>query len=378
MVKFLIIISVIVCIALGALYGVGRFLHEDGFFLLRKKQFKKNVLQRGYERTWDVVDSLMETSEKEWKIANKKLMYEPFPQTRIVFEKSSKLSLTIYEGTGQKEVFHVQYAMKEEKISGGEDFITGDTLKPEDVFRMKHVLLHVNGLFDTLTSIAYQKELHARLRAEATFFEMKADIKAQLLSIINQDLPLEGGYRRYGFLFQFKKEKHYQALLVSFDDVLYFQALQMEHLGAITTTMHNEENQHAQLFTELEKELVFFAKKVFKQHPLHQKTTDELYLETFEDYYKETLTAIQRFTTDLGQESEWLSVEAMHYIHETLPNDLKTLTDVYRVVNDKKEVRSDVEASLQMILEKLKGFYQEAERNKQLAIKKSKLVIGKR
>lgn len=210
------------------------------------------------------------------------------------------------------------------------------------------------------------------------FRETKNEIKEQLLFLMNQELPLDGGYRRYGFTLQFKREKNYQSLLISLDDVQYFQALQMEYLGDALTTIHHNENHHAVIFKELERELILYAKKLFIDNPLGELSTSARYLQTFEEDYDKLLFSINQFMEQLEKETAWLSVESLHQLNETFPKDLKALSTVYRTVQDKEEVRMDVEEALFAIQQKLEDFVDEAERNKKLQIKKTKQVIQKR
>ena len=52
---------------------------------------------------------------------------------------------------------------------------------------------------------------------------------------------------------------------ISFENTVYFQALQLREHHEIKTTIHNQQNKEAQIFIELEKELIRFAKTTFQK-----------------------------------------------------------------------------------------------------------------
>ena len=99
------------------IYYVCATSEKDALYFMRKRQFKQKVLKNGYNSTWELVDSLIHTSAKDWTKTTYHMYYEPFPGTTMWFKDSLGLNLEITEGSGNKQVFDVDFFDDTDKVA---------------------------------------------------------------------------------------------------------------------------------------------------------------------------------------------------------------------------------------------------------------------
>lgn len=369
----------------GLGYYVWATSEKDALYFMRKRQFKHKVLQHGHQSTWDLVDSLIHTTPKDWTKTAHHMYFKPFNGTTIWFTDSLGLNFDIIEGVGKKQVFDLDYFDDTNEVAHGFDYITGNFLSDTDKFRMKHVLFHLKEIYISLKNETYQQEKATVLQEKQTFLAKKKLKQQQLRLLLNQSNGLVDSVQEQDFLLQLTKEKNYQTLLISFEGTLYFQALQMHTLETVDVTFHNDSNKELAIFSEMKSDLIHFAKKVFAKQNAPtfvekgtEQPIEEPALAAFEADYHEQVHAIFSLMGNLKQDKKWLSMEMYHQINETFPKDLNALSEAYRVVQNKEKIRSDVESSLQTMFNKLQVFADEVEFNKQKEVEKRKLIIEKR
>ena len=89
---------------------------------------------------------------------------------------------------------------------------------------MKQIIFHVGRIAKNMDNAEYQAAQRVEKEKEQNFNAWKKERKKELQLLLQQEIPLESGYRCYGFSFQLKKESYYTSLFISFEDTVYFQA----------------------------------------------------------------------------------------------------------------------------------------------------------
>lgn len=380
MMNFLIALAIttsVISLILGYVYIMLAVDYRDVWFVLRKRQFKKKLLKKGFKTTWALLDTLLSTSEKDWELQGSRMIYKPFVATKIQFVDDMWIDLQIFEGTGARMVFEMSYFDDTKQLSYGYDPITHQDLNEEDTFRMEQVMFHLQTIKTNLEIEKNHEQAKQEKLKKQVFYEAKMLKTQQILSMMKKYIELEGIKEEDNVVFHLKKEEAYTSFTISMDSKVYFQALELKDSGEIKTTLHNETEEESTIFSEIRDALEAYANFVLKaqHHKEKQRFANE---NLFEEDHADDLRKIRERITYLEKEEKWLSDASLHQIRETFPKDIEALHEVYRTVTKRENVRSDVEQSLQAICEKLAQFAAEVETNKYKEIQKRKMIIKER
>lgn len=353
-------------------YYIGEaYVQEDALFFMRKRQFHQKVLNSGYQHTLELIETLLMSSEQDWQHVGRFMYYKPFSDTKIVFENSYGLNLSIFEGKGNKQVFELLYRNDSQKFDLKYDAMNKQGLSPQEQFRMQQVMVHLNEIL--IKNQRKEDELlqrHEQKKKNDSFVKKEMKV-AELLWLIKNYPSLQQVVKKDGFTLSFTAEKDSKYLEISLDKTVYFQAIQMNGQSSMKTAIQNREHEVAQIFMDCATPLYQYAATLFGQKV---QTTAM----AFSGEHKKTFDLIQELLTQLKEEKAWLSTESWHKVNETLPHDLQALGESYQLVQEKGKAHQHVKDALHSIHQKLQVFAEEAENNKLKAVERQKRIIEKR
>lgn len=366
-------ITAVVCLLL--FYIAATVDEKDGLFFIRNKQFKQKLSESGFHTTWDYIQTLADIPAQKWdKIFYQYepfLVYKTYPETeiRLNLNEYDEFTLEIIEGTGNKQVFHVE--MEGDRLHGGYDRMSAKPLyeEKEMEFRLLQSLKRLKRMVES-------KEESIALEAK----ENQASRQKQLLAILGKHPNLPALYEEKPFVLKTTNTEMDQSFTVSMEGEIYFQSLYQKKTEAYATTIHHTNDPKAAVFLGIEQELIQYATKGRTNPDPHitNSLLHTLTVQAFDERHKEELTQLNQLVAAIEKEQNWLSAETLHLFSETYPRDIQALAELYQSVQEKECVDQEIKKAFNQLKEKLEAMSVEVEKKKHQAIRSRAELLHQR